>query len=241
MREEHVRWSTPHLGGREFQMLTFGTSGYPIVFFPVSLGRYDQGRERGMIEAAAPRIEAGEIKIYCPDGLDAEHWYNGAVPPAERVRNYIAFQRLIFEEVIERAREETGAEKVALAGCGFGAYHALNLAMRRPDRVGYLLCLSGAFDIRPFLRGYYDDECYFNNPIDYLPGLEGSYLDQVRKMGIVLGTGERDICRDATQNLSMILTEKGIEHWFDIWPDAVHDWSSWREAFPSYLSLIGRN
>lgn len=241
MQEEHVRWSSPHLGGRDFEMLTFGASGRPVVLFPASLGRYDQGRERGLIAAAAPRIEAGEIKVYCPDGLDAEHWYNGAVPPAERVRNYLAFQRLILDEVVERAVAETGVEKVALAGCGFGAYHALNLALRCPSQVAYLLCLSGAFDIRPFLRGYYDDECYFNNPIDYLPGLEGPYLEHLRRMGIVLGAGERDLCRDATQNLSLILSEKGIGHWFDLWPDADHDWSSWRAALPSYLSLIGRN
>jgi len=240
MKEEHVRWNTPYFGGRPFEMLTFGTSGYPLVFFPVSLGRYDQGRERGMIAAAAPRIEAGEIKVYCPDGCDAEHWYNGDLAPGDRVRSYVNFQRLIVEEVIERALTDTGSPHVALAGCGFGAYHALNLALRQPERVGYLLCLSGTFDIRPFLRGYYDDECYFNNPIDYLPGLEGPYLEHLRKMGIVLGTGEWDICRDATQNLSTILQHKGVEHWFDIWPDAIHDWASWRQAFPSYLSLIGR-
>jgi esterase/lipase superfamily enzyme len=222
-------------------MLVFGSSGYPVVFFPVSLGQCDQGRERGLIAALAPQIEAGAIKVYCPDSLDAEHWYNSEVTPAERVRNYLAFQQLILDDVIGCALAETGASKVALAGCGFGAYHALNLALRRPDRVGYLLCLSGAYDIKPFLRGYYDDDCYFNNPIDYLPGLEGPHLDPLRTMGIVLGTGEWDICRDATQNLSALLRQKGVEHWLDIWPDAIHDWSSWREALPGYLSLIGRN
>ena len=222
-------------------MLVFGRSGYPLVFFPVSFGDCRQGWERGMIAAIAPRIEAGEVKVYCPESRDAEHWYNGDVPPGQRVRNYMDYQRLIVEDVIGRAQAETGSPKVALAGCGFGAYHALNLAMRQPERVGYLLCLSGAFDVRPFLRGYYDDECYFNNPIDYLPGLEGRQLDPLRAMGIVLGAGEWDICRDATQNLSTLLREKGVDHWFDLWPEAIHDWSSWRQAFPSYVSLIGRN
>jgi esterase/lipase superfamily enzyme len=241
MKEEHVRWTSPHLAGREFEMLRFGTAGYPVVFFPCSLGRLDQGREQGMIAAVAPRLEAEELVIYCPDGLDGEHWYNGAIPPAERVQSYLAFQRVILDEVIERARRDTGSPRVALAGCGFGAYHALNVALRAPDRVGFLLCLSGAYDIRPFLAGYYDDDCYFNNPIDYLPGLDGWYLDRLREMGIVIGTGELDLCRDANRNLSRVLSAKSVEHWFDLWPEAAHDWPSWRAAFPNYLSQIGRN
>ncbi len=58
-----------------------------------------------------------------------------------------------------------------MTGCSFGAYHAMNLALKHPDLITDCVCMGGAYDIRQFLHGYYDDNCYFNNPPDYLPGL----------------------------------------------------------------------
>ncbi len=56
-----------------------------------------------------------------------------------------------------------------VTGCSFGAYHALNFAMRHPDKVTDCVCMGGAYDIKKFLDGWYSDEVYFNNP----PGLPG--------------------------------------------------------------------
>jgi esterase/lipase superfamily enzyme len=118
----------------------------------------------------------------------------------------------------------------------------MNLALRHPEHVSYVLSLSGAFDVRQLLHGFDSPEVYFNNPVDYLPGLEDPrYLDPIRRMGIVLGTGEWDICREANLRFSDILTRKGIAHWLDVRPGAVHDWPLWREAFPLYISQIVRH
>jgi esterase/lipase superfamily enzyme len=99
--------------------------------------------------------------------------------------------------------------------------------------------LGGAYDIKQFIMGYYDDNCYFNNPPDYLPNLNDEwYLNKIRNMGIILGTGEKDICLQDNINLSGILKCKGIEHWLDVRQGAIHDWPWWREMFPEYLSQI---
>lgn len=125
-----------------------------------------------------------------------------------------------------------------MAGCSFGAYHAANFAFRHPETVGYLFTMGGAFDIKQQVDGYYDDNVYFNNPPDYLPGLEDPALFQ---MGIVFGTGDRDMCKEANIKMSEILNKKGIANWLDIRKNAVHDWPVWREMFPHYLSLIKFN
>lgn len=218
-------------------MLTFGDRGLPVILFPTSMGAYYENKDRGMIDAAAWFINNGLVKIYCPDSIDAESWYNKDIPPAARAFNHNCYDNLILNEVTERARQETGSGRVAVAGCSFGGYHAANFAFRHPAGISHLFSMSGAFDIKSRMDGYYDDNVYFNNPPDYLPGDQDPALWE---MNIVLGTAEQDICREQNEAMSRLLAGKGIGHWLDIRPGATHDWPVWREMFPHYLSLLNR-
>jgi esterase/lipase superfamily enzyme len=115
----------------------------------------------------------------------------------------------------------------------------VNLAFRHPGMTGYIISMGGAFDIKQFLGGYYDENCYFNNPPDYLSNVNDSaYLDSMRRMGIILGTGEHDICLGANRDFSGLLNAKGIAHWLDVRPGADHDWPVWRGMLPDYLSIM---
>lgn len=220
-------------------MLVFGHAGFPVVVFPTSRARYYQAKDFGLISTAAYLIDTGRIKIYCPDSMDNESWYNNNIPPAERVKAQIAYEEVILNDVIEYAFQETGFHKVALAGCSFGGYHASNIAFRNPDIVGYLFSMGGASNIKRFLDGYSDDNCYLNNPPDYLPNLTDDwYLDRIKKMGIVLGTGENDMCLDENKILSDILNQKSIPHWLDVRKNTGHDWNWWKEMFVEYLNKI---
>lgn len=220
-------------------MMVFGHSGYPVVLFPTSRGRFYQCKDFKLVESASGLVDSGKIKIYCPDGIDTESWYNYSIHPADRVQTHIAYQDLILNEVIAFAKHETGKKKVAVSGCSFGAYHAANIAFRYPDKISYLICMGGAYNIKQFIMGYYDDNCYFNNPPDYLSGLSDSwYLSRYREMGIVLGTGEWDMCLDENIKLSNLLKDKKVQHWLDVKAGTGHDWQWWREMFPHYLSQI---
>lgn len=151
----------------------------------------------------------------------------------------MAYERLILNDVIEFANYETGALNVCLTGCGFGGFHATNIAFRHHDKVGYLFSMGGVFDIKQFILGYYDDNCYFNNPMDYLPNLEDEwYLSRIKKINIVLRTVKWDINLDENKNLSGIFNSKEINHWLDIRGMRGDDWNYWKEMFPNYLSLI---
>jgi len=37
-----------------------------------------------MIRALAGKLEAGEIQVFCVDGVDGESWYNKGVHPGAR-------------------------------------------------------------------------------------------------------------------------------------------------------------
>jgi esterase/lipase superfamily enzyme len=239
MQEFYHKWYTQYLS-RDFEMLVFGHSGFPVILLPTSKGRYFENKDFGLVGSARQLIESGKIKIYCPDGIDGESWYNYGIHPADRVKTHMAYERVILNDVIEFAKYETGSKTVGVAGCSFGGYHALNIAFRNPDKVSYLFTMGGAYDIKQFIMGWYDDNCYFNNPPDYMSNLNDEwYLTRIRKMGIVLGTGEWDICLEENKRMSGILGAKGISHWLDIRQGTGHDWPWWKEMFPHYLSQIG--
>lgn len=237
MKETYFKWHSPVLG-KEMEMLVFGEGGYPVIVFPTSMGSYTQNKDFKLIDAARWFVENKLVKIYTPASIDNDSWYAKHLHPADRARNHQLYDRFVLEEVVQKALDETGSAKAAFAGCSFGAYHATNFAFRHPEVAGYLFNMGGAFDIRDQVKGFYDDNVYFNNPPDFIPGLQHPALYE---MGIVFGTGDQDMCMDANIRMSEILKAKGINHWLDIRQGAVHDWPVWREMFPHYLSLIRFN
>jgi esterase/lipase superfamily enzyme len=234
LNEEYHKWYSPAVG-RDFEMLAFGRGGYPVILFPTSRGSYFQNKDQGLIETARWLLENEKVKIYCPDSLDNESWYNKSASPADRAWRHTLYDRLILEEILPRAMYETGHGRIAVAGCSFGGYHAANFAFRHPGLVGYCFSMSGVFDVRSFTDGYYDDNVYFNNPVDFIPGASDTALWH---MGIVLGTAEHDICRGQNEWMSRLLAAKSIPHWLDMRTGRDHDWPVWKEMFPHYLSLL---
>jgi esterase/lipase superfamily enzyme len=234
LQEEYHKWHSPILG-RDFEMLVFGHGGYPLLLFPTSKGSYYQNKDQGLIETARWHLENGKVKIYCPDSIDALSWYNKSIPPHERAWNQSLYDRMLLEEVVSRARNETGSPRVAVAGCSFGGYHAANFAFRHPGDTGYCFSMSGVFDIRSFADGFDDDQVYFNNPVDFITNASDP---AIWEMGIVLGTADGDSCRGQNEDFSGLLSRKNIRHWLDIRSDRTHDWPVWKEMFPHYLSLL---
>ncbi|MFN7171575.1 MAG: esterase family protein [Fimbriimonadaceae bacterium] len=238
VNEKLYSWYSPHIE-KEFKMLTFGTSGVPMLLYATSKGSYMQNRDFGLVEAIGHWIENGMVKVYCPDSFDAESFYNYQIPPKYRLLNYLAYERLILNELMPMMWHDTGHDKCITAGCSFGGYHALNTAFKHPDKVQTMISMGGAFDIKQFIFGYFDDNCYFNNPPDYMKNLSDPwYVDHLRKMGIILGTGEKDICQAANIEMSEILDSKGIPNWLDNRPGFEHDWPWWKIQFVDYMKAI---
>ncbi len=234
MKESYYKWYS-HTLSKDIELLVFGHQGYPVVIFPTSMGRYYESKDFGLIESARWFVERGFVQIFCPDSVDVHSWYNKSIHPGHRVMNHIWYDKFIYEELVPGIRWNTQVGKVAVAGASFGGYHAVNFAFKHPDVVSHLFSMSGAFDIRMFLNGHYDENVYFNNPPDYLPGLNHPDL---WRMKIVLGTAEWDICRPDNEHLSYLLGQKNVPHWLDMRGWVKHDWPLWKEMFPHYLSLI---
>jgi len=237
MNREYHKWYSHRLG-REMELLLFGSSGEPVVVFPTSMGKFYEYEDRGMVEVLRWQVENSRVMLLCVDSVDGESWYNRQAHPKDRVLRHIAYESYVLHEVLPLARMRSGHSRVAVTGCSFGGYHCTNLALRHPDVVSHCVSMSGAFDIHQFLDGYYDENCYFNCPVDFLPNLQDPwYLDQYRNdVKWVFGAGEHDICLGDNQRLAGIMQAQGIPHWFNLWGlGAVHDWPLWQQMARKYL------
>jgi esterase/lipase superfamily enzyme len=130
---------------------------------------------------------------------------------------------------------------IITTGASLGAFHAANSFFRRPDIFSGTIAMSGSYDLKSYTKGYYDDNVYFNSPVDYLPNWNDEYmLNHARKGKIIIATGQGSYeDPQASINLSNILNSKGIRHWLDLWGyDMPHDWPTWRKMLPYFLNHI---
>ena len=235
IREYHKRFSQELQ--RDMEALVFGHAGTPLLVFPTSMGRFYDYEDRGMIGVMAPKIERGELQVFCVDSVDAESWYNKGVHPRMRAQRHLQYESYILNEFLPFLRSRNSSPELSVTGCSFGGYHAVNLALKHPNGIARCISMSGAFDVHPFLGDYYDDNCYFNCPQDYLPGLNDSwFLSRFRQMQIVLGSSDWDICLEQNVKLSARLNDKSVPHWLDIYNDhSNHDWPLWQRMAAKYF------
>lgn len=230
MREYLRQWS-PALG-REMEALRFGASGLPLLVFPTSQGRFFQWEDFGMVRALQDKVDAGFIQLWCVDSVDSESWYARGLSPGERVRRHLQYERYIVAEFLP----QLGSAPVAV-GTSLGAFHAVLLALRRPQSVAGFIGLSGAYDTRHWLNGYFDDEVYFTNPLAFLPGLsDEKYLRPMRGfLKKVIASGEQDPNVAESVRIGTLLREKSVDAWLDVWPGWAHDWPYWMEMMRRYV------
>src|SRR2546430_11828120 len=75
---------------------------------------------------------------------------------------------------------QTQGLAISTMGASFGAYHAANSLFKHPDVIKRCFAMSGVYDLRNFMDGLYDDNFYFNNPIDYLSNMSDPWsYDQI--------------------------------------------------------------
>jgi esterase/lipase superfamily enzyme len=239
---EHHKWWSQNLG-QDMELKVYGHWGRPILAFPSQDGRFYDFEGFGMVDACAPLIEAGRVKLFTADGVDFQSWTNKGVPPANRARRHEDYHRHFVVEVVPFVERHTGARTLWTTGCSMGAFHAANAFFRRPDLFDGVIALSGLYRATAFTDGYCDDAVYYNSPLDYLPGLgDPWYIDHYRSARIVFAVGQgawEEECLRDTRELEHIVAAKGVPAWFDYWgTDVNHDWPWWRRMLPYFLERL---
>lgn len=216
MKEDYHKWYSQWLN-EDFEMLVFGYEGIPLILFPHDNARYYEYKDYGVIESLAWLIEDGKIKVYCPDSRDYEHWLNFDVEPSERVKRYLQFEQHVLNDVVKFANYETEKNNILFGGYGLGGYHALNISLKHPDIARGFITLGSPVNIKRYVYGYYDEDCYFNNPFDYLPGIEDEeLLNKLRRLKIIICSAVQDAYDWENHFLTKQFFIKGINHLSDI-------------------------
>ena len=224
--------------GRPIHVWIYGHWGSPVLAFPTAGGYAHEWEQKGMVEALAPLIEGGRIKLYCVETNVAETLTQKHTDPRWRIMAHRAYERFVYSELVPGVRTDcrTPDLRLAAVGASLGALYAANCALQQPEIFNWALCLSGRYELTHFfghsLGGDYDLEVYFSNPLAYVANLEGDALERVRsqtRVHLVCGQGRfEEGCIEETHRLADVLHVKGIPHERDIWGhDVSHEWPWW--------------
>lgn len=218
------------------QLLQFGHAGARVLVFPSSMGSFHEWEDRGMISALAPAIEQGWFQLWCVDSTDSESWYARWKHPADRARSQSAYEAYLVGEVLPLTVYRNGHPFLITTGASFGAYHAMTVGLRHPERIGRIVGLSGLYDIREQTAGWSNEDVYFHNPAEFVAHEhDARRLEALRRIDIVMAIGRDDPLRAANEHFSRILQEKGIWHALRIWDGWAHDWPYWQQMIVRYL------
>ncbi len=238
------KWFSPHLH-KEMEIVTYGHYGRPLLLFPTAAADYLEYDRFLLIDAIAPAIESGKFKVFSINSINSEAWLNRKTHPKYMGIRQQQYNDYVCREVVPYIWNSCNSKiPIITSGASLGAYHAANQLFRRPDIFGGLIAMSGAYDLRSYFEGYgYSDEnIYFNNIAEYLPGLNDDFflplLRATPNIHILSGSGNYEK-PDASRWLSRVLSLKGVPHNLDIWgPDMPHDWPTWRSMLPFYLENV---
>ncbi len=235
MNREYHRWHSASLE-RDMELLVFGHAGARVIAFPTSMGRFYDWEDRGLVGALSEHLERGWIQLFCVDSVDAESWYAKERPPAERAQRHVQYDQYLLNEVLPFTVKQNPNPFLITTGASFGAYHAVNFALRYPQSVNRTIGMSGAYNIRHWADGYFDDNIYFNSPNDFISNeYEPERLQALQRQDIILAIGRDDPSRPSNEELSGKLWSKGIGNALRIWDGWCHDWPWWQRMIVLYI------
>jgi len=241
MHREIHKWWSPNLN-KEMEIVVYGHYGYALLMFPTAAADYLEYERFNLIDTIADFINKGEVKAFSINSINNESWLNRNMHPQHKAIRHQQYNKYVEEEVVPFITNHCKSYvPIINTGASLGALHAANMFFRRPDLFAGVIAMSGSYNLKDYTKWYYDTNCYFNSPVDYLTNLtDENVLSKLRNRSIIIASGQGDYENpDASKNLSNILNSKEIKHWLDLWGyDMPHDWPTWRKMLPHFLSHI---
>jgi esterase/lipase superfamily enzyme len=235
MQEETIQHYSYNLD-LNIEIKAYGHYGFALMLFPALVDSPSVYEENGTIELLKPFIEKGKCRVFCVPSFNQDSWFNAYISHEEKSKLHYDYNNFIIDEAVPLIFDKCGGPvPLICAGASIGGYHAMNSFLRRPDMFYGAIALSGFFNIEYISGNYFDENCYFNSPIHYLPNLNDSYwlsfLLSKRHIYLYSGSGENEFPEN-TLSLSKLLDEKDIRHECEILGSEYgHDFESWNKMF----------
>lgn len=223
MEHKSIDWWSPSLG-KNSRIEVIGLSGTPVILISENEETGEKKMKNMLINAISYQLENGHNQLYSLKIPLEERIDNPSVSPEIRLVRNDQFECYVIEEVIPRIHEENKNKFIILAGVGLGAYYAVNFAFKHPDNFGKLIAISGRYDARSFFKTFYNDDVYYNNPVDYMTNLDDArYMNGIHNIDIRIAAGNEDPHITDTYRLCEVLQQKGVSYELDIWNVNDHD------------------
>src|SRR3982751_5716365 len=182
MKRELTSWYSPSLQ-QEMPVAVYGHYGFALLLIPTAAADYLEYERFQLLDALAPFIDAGKIKVFSVNSINNESWLNNNMAGEHKAIRHNQFNEYIYNEVIPFIKNNTSWDsQIIISGASFGALHSMNLFLKRPDLINGVIAMSGVYNLSEYTKGYYDDQVYFNSPAHYVPNLSDEwYLNNIRK------------------------------------------------------------
>ena len=217
----------------DMPLVAYGHAGYPLLMFPTAAADYLEYERFLLLDAIKPFIESGKIRAYSINSVNRYSLLNDKASPQWKAELLSRYDRYVTDEVLPLIRHDTGDgnARPLTTGASLGAFLAANIYFRHSDMFRGTIAMSGSYDIRSYLSGYFDENVYFNNPMMYLANLNDDFhlprLRQADAIVILSGQGSFE-APERSRQLAKLLKKKGIPHTLDVWgKDVNHDWPWW--------------
>lgn len=241
MERTYQKWFSPSLG-RDMEMLVFGGSGIPVIFFPTRSAHFYDLENWKVIEALRSKIEGGHLQVFCVDSIDCESFYSKE-EPKNRILRHLQYENYILKEVLPFIKKINPDRRLISAGCSLGGYHAVNIAFKHPNLFTKVVGMSARYDLTTKLEffkdlfdGYTDENIYYNTPNQFIPGItDPKILKMLRKLKIILVIGRDDSFLKSNEQLSASLISINVPHELHLWEEEAHKPYYWRQMVKLYL------
>ncbi|NIT55258.1 MAG: hypothetical protein GWN00_03135 [Aliifodinibius sp.] len=235
MEAKIEKWRSPSLG-KDMELAVYGTSGTPVIGIPTRGATCKQWKKFGMTDSISYQLENGFNQLFVLSSIDNEALLNDNASPEQRIIRQQQYESYIVEEVVPFIKDQNSIKFIIIAGVDFGGYHAITTALKYPEVFGKSIGISGIYDIRPFMDGYYDDDVYFSNPMDFVPNLnKKSLLDKVQDIDFRLVSYEADKRIDDAVRMDNVMRMKFLDHDLDIWSDGGDEWNLWPQMLKTHI------
>lgn len=236
MNKKIKKWRSPSLG-KDMEIVIYGSTGTPVIGLPTRGASCHQWGEFGMTDAISYQIENGFNQLFCISSVDGESFLNKNATPSQRLVRHHQYELYLVEEVVPYIKDQNPIDYLIAAGADLGGYHAVNTALKHPSSFDKVIGISGIYDIKKFMNGYYEDDVYYNNPTDYIPNLSRqSLLDKIRDIDFRLVSYNHDSRKDFARRMSNVLHMKFIRHELDIWDnDTDQEWEQWQQMLKIHI------
>jgi len=236
MNRQLSSWFSPALN-KEMPIASYGHFGFVILLIPTAAADYLEYERFQMMDTLAPLIDSGKVRIFSINSINNDSWMHTSMLPEHKAIRHNQFNEYVFNEVVPFIRNATSSDTmIYTCGASFGALHAMNLFLKRPDIINGAISMSGVYDLSEYTKGYFDDQVFYNSPMHYLPNLNDEwYLEKIKAshhIHIYTGSGSYED-PEGSKKFAGVLYNKGIWYDLDVWgPDISHDWPTWRAMLP---------